>query len=445
MPNVKLKRLKIEKYRDVEPGTELCFNDTFNVLLGKNGTGKTTLLRLIAMVVTGDFAALKEAEFAIEYDIAYLGVSIRVHVENRRTEGALPRLPEFQLPLPVASLPNEANGWSYFIESRMDSTPDVYSVSASPLGATLHASNRPEVSDTIPLVSPFDSGLNMMAVTYAKDLADAKPRQFIDILKTQLHLLSSGGRFDEALGCFGAMTSTSDQDTNDRLTKAQFQFTIESGTKASGKILSPFCPKDMFFDLSKSISLQPAPESIVASHTKLGFLRKTVDLFGFEGAEIFLRMLRKNVADGRDTLIYGNFFFRFTLEQGSVVTQDALSYGQKRLLSFLYYVACNDDIIIADELVNGMHYDWIEACIDEIGDRQSFLTSQNPLLLDFLTFASTDEVEKTFIQCSREKSEGGRAKMRWANLSREHAESFYRAYEAGVQHVGDILRTKGLW
>jgi recombinational DNA repair ATPase RecF len=35
---VKLRRLKIEKFRNVEP-TELTFGDRFNVLLGLNGTG----------------------------------------------------------------------------------------------------------------------------------------------------------------------------------------------------------------------------------------------------------------------------------------------------------------------------------------------------------------------------------------------------------------------
>ena len=151
--------------------------------------------------------------------------------------------------------------------------------------------------------------------------------------------------------------------------------------------------------------------------------------------------------NGGDIVWYGNISFLFTLPGGSQITQDALSYGQKRLLAFLYYVACNDEIIIADELVNGMHYDWIEACINEIGDRQAFLTSQNPLLLDFLSFASPEEVQKSFIQCSHApRPDGqGRAQFAWHNLSDEDAATFFRAYEAGVQHVSEILKTKGMW
>ncbi len=45
---VRLTRLKIDRFRNVKPGTDLRFGPTFNVLLGKNATGKSTLLDVIA-------------------------------------------------------------------------------------------------------------------------------------------------------------------------------------------------------------------------------------------------------------------------------------------------------------------------------------------------------------------------------------------------------------
>jgi AAA domain, putative AbiEii toxin, Type IV TA system len=185
-------------------------------------------------------------------------------------------------------------------------------------------------------------------------------------------------------------------------------------------------------------------QDIVASHTRLDFLGKAVRLFGFDGGEMYLRLLKKDVEDTRETVTYGNFFFRFTVEHEYVIVQDALSYGQKRLLSFLYYIAANDDIIIADELVNGMHYDWIEACLDEISDRESFLTSQNPLLLDFLPFESPEEVQKSFILCSLAKAEH-RSQMVWKNMPEEEARSFFRSYKTKALQVSEILRSSGLW
>jgi recombinational DNA repair ATPase RecF len=68
---LKLTRLKIDKYRRVTPGTEIVFDSGMNVLLGRNGTGKTTLLELISMCLRSYFANLEREEFSIEYDIEH--------------------------------------------------------------------------------------------------------------------------------------------------------------------------------------------------------------------------------------------------------------------------------------------------------------------------------------------------------------------------------------
>ena len=99
---------------------------------------------------------------------------------------------------------------------------------------------------------------------------------------------------------------------------------------------------------------------------------------------------------------------------------------------------------IIDELVNGLHHSWIEATMDKLGDRQSFLTSQNPLLMDYLGFESAEDVQRTFILCpGASEASGGRLPIR--NLSAEEAERFQRAYAVGIQHVSEILRDQGLW
>src|SRR5262249_3875966 len=152
-------------------------------------------------------------------------------------------------------------------------------------------------------------------------------------------------------------------------------------------------------------------------------------------------LLSRGVEDWGEVLLLGSSSFRFVMPDGTVIRDMFLSYGQKRLLSFLYYTAANPDVVIADELVNGMHHDWAQACVDEIEGRQSFLASQDPLLFDFLFFDSAPKVEQSFILCSLEQ-QGGRGHFVWKNMSCETAENFYRAYEAGIQHVSEILYTK---
>jgi len=121
-----------------------------------------------------------------------------------------------------------------------------------------------------------------------------------------------------------------------------------------------------------------------------------------------------------------------------------LSYGQKRLVTFFYYLACNPHIIIADELVNGLHHRWITASIEAIGSRQAFLTSQNPLLLDYIPITSEEEVLRSFVLC-RGEPRGGRPGWIWENMNEDDARELFQAYEVGIEHVSEILQSRGLW
>ena len=77
----KLTRLKIESFRNVEP-CELRFGDGFNVLLGLNATGKTTLLELIAAALSFDFCKFEDEAFAVEYDLEFSTGTINAFVKS---------------------------------------------------------------------------------------------------------------------------------------------------------------------------------------------------------------------------------------------------------------------------------------------------------------------------------------------------------------------------
>jgi hypothetical protein len=131
----------------------------------------------------------------------------------------------------------------------------------------------------------------------------------------------------------------------------------------------------------------------------------------------------------------------FERHDGSVFPADWLSFGQKRMLTFLLYEASTRGTpAVLDELVNGLHYEWVELCVEKLRDRQSFVTAQNPLILDLLGFESAEQVRETFIQCARVDG-----RMAWTNFTEEQAKDFYEAYEVGIQQVHEVLRDKGLW
>jgi hypothetical protein len=177
----------------------------------------------------------------------------------------------------------------------------------------------------------------------------------------------------------------------------------------------------------------------------VSFAGRFVELTGMADMGIVLGLANRHATDaGEDVAEFSRVGFLLRVDESSSVAHDLLSYGQKRLLSFLYYAAANPHIVIADELVNGLHYEWIEACLKEIQDRQSFLTSQNPILLDMLPFESEEAAQGTFILCSREVKDG-RGTMVWRNMSDKEGADFFRAYETQALQVSEILRNKDLW
>ncbi len=431
MAHVRLKWLKIEKYRNVAPGTELRFSEGFNVLLGKNGTGKTTLLKLIAMIVRDDLSPLAAGPCDISYAFALPGVTVDVRVKNEQ--------------VPPALLPDEPQfSYSYEASAKLDGNEKSYRASGSPSKFQYFVDGepidkKPALQPRSPLGPQF---LGILLNLFGLDLEFLGHEGASFRGAGQLMLASANrGRFDEGLGGFLALTEGDTDSAREDLRAAQVHFVVDS----SGKLLSgglAFASDEIV----RAIGPKELNETIPLQHTELGFLQAVVTAMDFRDAVLLMRRWKKTVdsSTGEQRVTYARFEFNFTLRDGEIITHKDLSYGQKRLLSFLYYVAANPDIIIADELMNGMHRDWAQLCVDEIIGHQSFLAGQDPLLFDFLSFESEDDVAKSFILCTLEPRDG-RGHFVWKNLDPKTAASFYRAYEAGIQHVSEILYTKGLW
>jgi hypothetical protein len=181
-------------------------------------------------------------------------------------------------------------------------------------------------------------------------------------------------------------------------------------------------------------------DSDVGPFFKPPFLSRVASVMGYDSAQCRVDVDSKTTAGTVETRYY-NLRFAFRAGQDSF-THASLSYGEKRLLAFFAMSDACPDIVIADELVNGLHHDWIRACIKEIGERQAFLTSQNPLLLDYMEFESATDVQHGFVLCERSE---GRGELVWRNPTEEEAKEFFSAYETGIQTVSEILIAKGFW
>ena len=407
---LKLKRLRVERFRSLVKGTELSFSDGINIVLGQNGTGKTTLLKLISMVVRSDFSSLAKEEFAIEYELSDTSnKGIIVVVQNERTTTARASKPlstrESFHPSAQVLERDDRRQLLYFDAER----------GLSVEGAPPHG--------VVGVPAPVERGFLFW---YIAQLPKQEFPLFRDIAKA-----GNAYRIDESLDLFRAITSN-ESPVGDILIGQQLMW-------QANLFAPPLISDEMLRKLE--VWHQPTKPDYTFKNTDLTVIDTIKNIMGFHAAD-----LRVDVAEKRDpaTLQLGNFTFRFWWQDDTFITHEQLSYGQKRLLFFFYYLACNTDVVIADELVNGLHHRWIATSVEAIGPRQAFLTSQNPLLLDYIPITSTDEVRRSFVLCRSAPREGPPGWI-WENMSEGDAQELYNAYEVGVEHVSEILQSRGLW
>jgi ABC-type molybdenum transport system ATPase subunit/photorepair protein PhrA len=439
-----LTRLKINRFRHVKPGTELRFDDGINVLLGRNGTGKTTLLDLIAAVASGDLRAYKAEIFDLEFEVELGDLSFLVQAQN--TFG----LGQSVLHQETGELQSH---WSYQV-SLSDAEGKVGSAESSRRGARIRQESAPDTALSVEEVSLFQPCFYVLQWSTARH-EQLHPSVFSGAFNGffwQRNIASCCLRLDEGLDVFRCMieggplprimaplmlfTSSDVSLTNDGgLNKTNVAPYLTNETR------STYIPQSLF---SKMAEREAAHGDLVVSFRadELDFMATTIDALGVKEMQCTMKLLRREQVDGSEThlSIFGQPSFWVTTHRGTTFTHDQLSYGEKRLLAFMYHAAANPQILVADELVNGLHHEWIQACLDAIKG-QAFLTSQNPLLLDHLPFSSAEEVQRRFVLCSRDEH----GNWIWKNVDQDAADAFYRAYQVGIQHVSEILETKGLW
>lgn len=410
---LKLQWLQVHQFRSVQPGTRLTFSPTFNVLLGENGTGKTTLLELVAAVASSDFSALRPEAFDLEYSLVSDTGRITVRVRNEAGDSGS------GLVMDLVVAPQDM-AWPLVIHregqqvtvSRQDDTSDV-----------VHERIAPEVGGRLWLVL-MSGGIAWVEKT-GEGTAAVEP---LLAMAREVSAQAGLGRFDEGLAYFEQL----------------YQVELRLSRRAEGVLATGtgLASEDLLDGLRKVAAAQWGSARYVLPAECIPFLRDSAKLLGFTAAEAVLAPLEAQPQGKYETLSLGHLELVFTGPGGQRVSARALGYGQKRLVALLHYLAHARAVVVADELAHALHPRQLRAGLEQLGQRQSFLTSQSPLLLDGLTFESPEHVRATFVRCRRDDGTG---QLVWADLPMDAAEDFFTAYRAAPERVGELLRARGLW
>jgi hypothetical protein len=412
---VRLTRLRIDRFRNVKPGTDLRFGATFNVLLGRNATGKTTLLDLLAAVTTDDLSAYAEEEegFDLTWRFEVDEAQIDVHAARTPRKASLVlegfRKDEFDEHWSIVRSHVTGEVWRAELVGEKGTTTKA--------GTTVSFVQRPALF--LGLGTVLVAALK--AVGVHDDEVDTEPA----VLLIRGAMGEQMGRFDEAVQTLTLITGQRIQ-------------LVAPGSE----YWAPLAPQDLREQLRASAASEPS----AISFAEIASLEGIPRALGFESGEIHPRLLERTPKGNTVETTYQGLDFRFQRADGSRIGHERLSFGQKRLFAFLWYLAVRQSLpVVADELLNGLHHDWIDVCLQRVCARQSFLATQHPYLLDHLPVESIEGVQTSFVRCTLEKDAAGHDQMVWRNFLAEEAERFFVAQQTGVQHVSEILRTEGLW
>ncbi len=424
-PKVTLNTMTIHRFRRVTPDTELQFRPGMNVLIGKNATGKTALLRLISMALRTDFEEVGQEPFELAYELTCGEATVAVEIKNERREVRKGILVRSRKTVWVPSARAVARYRDTGKEATVELREGVVFFKGLGEEDKVRAGGRSPWWDVQCAVQEF----------LAAGVLDPKQREdqrddALDAVADDLEeTWEDRVRFDEALEFYRLILGEDNE--------------YEDKAECLLPAWRSFLPAGLYREIRKKFGSR-GESSLTLTSERLPFLAVAVQVLGFAKARVRAEVVE---VDDQNRKRVGNLRFWFDTKDGRVLREDHLSFGQKRMFALVYYLHLNPDVAIVDEPTNGLHHEWIAYLVEQLGKRQTFVATQHPLLLDFLTFESAAEVRSTFVQCRSEP--GGEDKKEetwhWSSMTEEDAQRFHDAYVTGVQFVSEILAAKGLW
>lgn len=405
---VKLSRVSIQRFRAVRPGTDLRFRNGLNLIVGRNGSGKTSLLELVSAIVTMDFSPLKTEEVDVRFEAVFDGDEVSAQVVQTKSSEA----------------DASPDGVLRTLELKLKPKGD-----ADPLKVHVRGQHMTiERAGTVAYdgAAAFDPATRPGMATLLDLVRQLAARQPLSQTRTLLAAsrLGRAVRHDEALDYLGRIF----------LGQPEIYLMPSEGT---GPVALSFLVAEWILDgIAAHAASGAKPPYLIPAGDESTFLRILAAL-GLQSATAAVELVEQAESGAGQFRLLGLGLVR---PDNTMIDLRKLSFGQKRLLSLFAYLAANPNLAVIDELTNGLDAAWIRLCVEQLGRRQSFLSVPNPLLLEHVDFDSGEELRRSLTLCHVTDGQ-----LTWSELDEKPANAFYRSWKAGPAEFAAMLKTKSLW
>lgn len=338
---MKIKRIEVTGLLGRDGSISASFNEDINIITGRNGAGKTTFLKLVWYVISGNISqALSEINFE-QIFIETTDYTCKILKVNGSTCKA-----EF----------TDANGKKSIIEDEyIDSQDDSFVVSDArevlaermmPIGSSLF----------FPTFRRIEGGFTMGGAKGRSPSSSSRPSKDLEDAMSGL-----SRRMSNMEHLF--ITSISTMDIESMLLK-NYADLSEEANRLQQKISSEIIETIRGYKIDSSAPSDGETEAIESANKVIETVRLRIERMEKDRAHIMAPM-------GAIQALINQFFKHAGIRFGArlsfgdaagAINSDSLSAGEKQMLSFICYNAFKrDSIAFIDEPELSLHVDWQRA------------------------------------------------------------------------------------
>lgn len=434
-----LKELQIEKFHLISEPVKITFNKDFNYLIGKNGTGKTTLLEIIKSLfaLNFDYFDFIDSEISIRghffnsEDLSSIYIEFTSNPSNK--ENYL-RRKEYE----TLIFPSIGNRIGNNIKIEIQKEEEKLLTLNINKGNTflIHKEHKKNLEYSNNIIDIFSRMHDSLQENNSKEVIFIFNKYHIWLMhNVQLN------RFEEGLESerhfFKAFIPITIK-KNNQIDFFGFHNAIVNKTTAEKAKITNF-----FNSFQKNIrNKDEYSENLILTKNDSHVIKMISDLIFADDIRINYHLKNIQIHDEAIELELASPLISIVLNNGSIISYSNLSFGEKRLFNTVYSMENCTNCFLLDEPVNGFHHDFIEKVIElsRSYNSQKFIANQNPLLLDYMESEKKEDFQSQVIFCRRESD-----KVSWVNPSDKEAEMFMEDYDSQFLPVSSILKNLDLW